>query len=217
MIYGNPDLKSQTSHNFLCICRIYQESLTSLQDIITWYTIVSIPFTAKTPKDKSIPIPTKWILQELTPTFPPSILADSAIVCHTHIFASFMRDGQKKFTDTRPHTATVRIDWGKTLNKIDFNYSLNGRLLSKVKTNIYNDSFNNPSAEQAAGIPGIYDMGSYFLVGNYKRDQYESWAVNNLFDYAGLLLFQLSYHDGNQPDIRTITGYRQAFKNKRQQ
>lgn len=61
----------------------------------------------------------------------------------------FMRDGQKKFTDTRPHTATVRIDWGKTLNKVDFNYSLNGRLLSKVKTNIYNDSFNNPLAWKA--------------------------------------------------------------------
>ncbi len=58
----------------------------------------------------------------------------------------FMHDGQKKFTDTRPHTATVRVDWSKTLDKVDFNYSLNGRVLSKVKTNIYNDSFNNPAA-----------------------------------------------------------------------
>lgn len=45
----------------------------------------------------------------------------------------FMRDGQKKFTDTRPHTATVRVDWGENLDKVDFNYSLNGRILSEVK------------------------------------------------------------------------------------
>ena len=86
MIYGNPDLKSETSNNF-SVSAEYTKSRYNFY-IIIWYTIVSIPFTAKTPKDKSIPIPTKWILQELTPTFPPSILADSAIVCHTHIFMS---------------------------------------------------------------------------------------------------------------------------------
>ena len=50
----------------------------------------------------------------------------------------FMRDGQKKFTDTRPHTATVRIDWGKTLNKVDYKNKNKGRLITKVKTKIKN-------------------------------------------------------------------------------
>ena len=55
-------------------------------------------------------------------------------------------------------------------------------------------------------------MGSYFLVGNYKRNQYESGCKQPVRLCAGLLLFQLSYHNGNQPDIRTITGYRQALQ-----
>ena len=95
-----------------------------------------------------------------------------------------MRDGKKKFTDTRPHTATVRIDWDKTLNKVDFNYSLNGRLLSKVKTNIYNDSFNNPSAgSQAVEYPGYMIWDFTFSLGIIKGINM-NLAVNNLFDYV---------------------------------
>ena len=96
----------------------------------------------------------------------------------------FMRDRQKKFTDTRPHTATVRVDWGENLDKVDFNYSLNGRILSEVKTNVYNDSFNNPAAgSTAVTYPGYMIWDLTFSVGVFKGVNM-NLAINNLFNYV---------------------------------
>ena len=43
----------------------------------------------------------------------------------------FMRDGQMKFSSTRPHSATARIEYGKSWDNYQFNLSTNGRALSK--------------------------------------------------------------------------------------
>ena len=111
------------------------------------------------------------------------IYGNPDLMSYTYIH-EFMRDGQKKFTDTRPHTATVRVDWGENLDKVDFNYSLNGRILSEVKTNVYNDSFNNPAAgSTAVTYPGYMIWDLTFSVGVFKGVNM-NLAINNLFNYV---------------------------------
>lgn len=68
-----------------------------------------------------------------------------ARISYTYIH-EFMRDGQTKLSSTRPHSATVRLEYGKTWDHYDFNLSLDGRALSQVKTNQYTS--NDPNAER---------------------------------------------------------------------
>lgn len=185
MIYGNPDLKSETSHNF-SVSAEYTKSRYNFS-ITGYYNLVHNRINTVYSEDPKGQIYTNTdkmdiagIDANVSAKYPCGL---GYRLSYTYIH-EFMRDGQKKFTDTRPHTATVRIDWGKTLNKVDFNYSLNGRLLSKVKTNIYNDSFNNPSAgSQAVEYPGYMIWDFTFSLGIIKGINM-NLAVNNLFDYV---------------------------------
>ena len=57
-------------------------------------------------------------------------------------------------------------------------------MLSKVKTNVYNDSFNNPSAgSHAATYPGYMIWDLTFSLGVFKGVNM-NLAINNLFDYV---------------------------------
>ena len=56
-----------------------------------------------------------------------------------------------KFSSTRPHSATARIEYGKSWDNYQFNLSLNGRALSKVETNKYVG--NNPDKVELKADP----------------------------------------------------------------
>ena len=185
MIYGNPDLKSETSHNFSVSAEYtknrYNFSVTGYYNLV--HNRINTVYS-EDPKGQIYTNTDKMDIAGIDANISakyPCGLGYRLSYTYSH---EFMRDGQKKFTDTRPHTATVRIDWGKTLNKVDFNYSLNGRVLSKVKTNIYNDSFNNPAAgSQAVEYPGYMIWDLTFSLGIIKGVNM-NLAVNNLFDYV---------------------------------
>ena len=106
----------------------------------------------------------------------------------------FMRDGQMKFSSTRPHSATARIEYGKSWDNYQFNLSLNGRALSKVETNKYVG--NNPD-EGTTGVtyPG-YTMWNLTLTQGIWKGASLNMAVNNIFNYVP------SYYDANSPYTR---------------
>lgn len=219
MIYGNPDLKSETSHNF-SVSAEYTKSRYNFS-ITGYYNLVHNRINTVYSEDPKGQIYTNTdkmdiagIDANVSAKYPCGL---GYRLSYTYIH-EFMRDGQKKFTDTRPHTATVRIDWGKTLNKVDFNYSLNGRLLSKVKTNIYNDSFNNPSAgSQAVEYPGYMIWDFTFSLGIIKGINM-NLAVNNLFDYVpDYYYFNSPTTTGTNLTLGLSLDIDRLFKNKRQQ
>ena len=98
-----------------------------------------------------------------------------------------MRDGQTKLSSTRPHSATVRLEYGKTWDHYDFNLSLDGRALSQVKTNQYTSNDPNAGTEKVT-YPG-YTMWNLTLTQRVWKGINVNMAVNNLFneDYLSVL------------------------------
>lgn len=185
MIYGNPDLKSETSHNF-SLSAEYTKNRYNFS-VTGYYNLVHNRINTVYSDDPKGQIYTNTekvdiagVDANISAKYPCGL---GFRMSYTYIH-EFMRDGQKKFTDTRPHTATVRVDWGENLDKVDFNYSLNGRILSEVKTNVYNDSFNNPAAgSSAVTYPGYMIWDLTFSVGVFKGVNM-NLAINNLFNYV---------------------------------
>ena len=195
-IYGNPDLKPETSHNFQ-VSAEYTRHLFNLT-VGGFYNMVDNRIT------------TAWNTalngQMYTNIGRVNIggieanaswrhrcgagLRLSYIFTHEHV-----RKGEPYTASTRPHTATARFDYTRSWNHYGITASLNGRFLSGVNVDEYT-SVSDYSETQRVHYPA-YTMWRLNVSNHIWRGIDLNIAVDNLFNYVP------KYNYSNSP---TTTG-----------
>ena len=189
MIYGNKDLKSETSHNFSLSAEYtksrYNFTLTSYYNIVR--NRIGTAYSGH--DDNGLP------KQQYINSAKMNIAGTDASVSakypcgfgfrmsYTYLH-EFLEDGAIKTSTTRPHSATTRLEYGKAWNNYKFNLSLNGRALSKVTTNELTGEAENPEkGVTPVTYPG-YMMWDMTLTQGIWRGINLNISVNNLLNYV---------------------------------
>ncbi len=182
MIYGNPDLKSESSHNFSAsgeyTRKYYNVSL------MGYYNLVDNRITTAWSQDLKGML---YINTDHIKIMGLDANASARFPCGFSTRLSYnythekVKKGQPLTSDTRPHTATARFEYGKSWKNYGFNASLNGRFLSKVTTDEY-VSMTDYEETVKVSYPG-YTIWKLSLTQNIGKGVNVTLAVDNLFNY----------------------------------
>ena len=182
MIYGNPDLKPESSHNLLLTGEYnlgrYNFTLSGFYNLVdnrittAWnqeldgmkYTNMAKLRIGGVDANASVKYPCGFGARV------------SYVYTHEHI-----KKGEPLTSSTRPHTATARIEYGKLWKNYGFNVSLNGRVLSKVTTDEYTKTDSYEETERVT-YPS-YTIWNFHLTQHIWRGMNLSLNVENLFNY----------------------------------
>lgn len=192
MIYGNPDLEPETSHNFSLSAEYIRGrwSLTATG----FYNLVDDRITTAWNRQlggmqyvNMAALQVAGAEANAAVKYPCGIgLRFSYVYTYEHI-----RKGEPLTSSTRPHTATARIEYGRDWKNYGFTLSLNGRWLSRVNTDEYTEA---NSYEETARVtyPG-YTLWKLTLTQRIAKGIDLTAAVDNLFNYVP------SYYYSNSP------------------
>lgn len=182
MIYGNPELESETSHNFSLSAEYpaghYNLIFTAFQNLM----------------DNRIT--TVWnqalngmVYANMSPMSVCGLEANISVNCEFGLSASLsyaytyekMIDGTPLMTMTRPHAATVRVEYGKEWKKYEFSCILSGRLLSELTTEEY---VSMTSYEQTVKQTyPAYMIWKLTLLQRIYKGANLTMSIDNLFNY----------------------------------
>ncbi|MDE6445739.1 MAG: TonB-dependent receptor [Alistipes sp.] len=192
MIYGNPELKSETSHNF-SLSAEYIRGRWSLTATGFYNLVDNRIATAWNRQLNGMQYVNMAALQvagaeaNAAVKYPCGIgMRLSYVYTYEHI-----RKGQPLTSSTRPHTATARIEYGRDWKRYGFNLALSGRWLSRVETDEYTSAASYEETERVR-YPG-YTMWKLTLSQRIARGIDLTAAVDNLFNYVP------SYYYNNSP------------------
>ncbi len=198
MIYGNPDLRPETSHNFQ-ISAEYTRSLFNFT-LGGFYNLVDDRIT------------TAWSQalkgQVYTNIGRVNIAGLEANLswrhrCGAGTRLSYMythehvRHGEPYTASTRPHTATIRLDYGHKWGWYGLNMALNGRVLSAVDVDEYT-SITSYEETERVHYPA-YTMWKLLLTHSVWRGVTVNMTVDNLFNYVP------KYYYSNSPTTNGTT------------
>lgn len=198
MIYGNENLKPETSHNFSLSAEYIRGrySLTATG----FYNLVDHRITTAWNQSLSgmqyvnmADLKVAGAEADFAAKYPCGIgFRFSYVYTYEHI-----RKGEPLTSSTRPHTATARVEYGRDWKNYGFNVALNGRVLSSVTTDEYTSA---NSYEQTVRVtyPG-YTIWKLTLSQRIARGIDLTAAVDNLFDYVP------SYYYSNSPSTTGTT------------
>ena len=182
MIYGNPDLRPETSHNFNLaaeytknhynltlmgfhnrvsdrITTVWSQALGGMvYDNMQPLTISGIDFSAAARWDIGLRLKLSYI--------------------YTH---ENLNEGDLHTSSTRPHTATVRLEYGKDWKNYGFNVALSGRVLSALTCDEYT-SLTDLTETERVTYPG-YMIWKLSLLQRIGRAANLTATVDNLFNY----------------------------------
>lgn len=198
MIYGNPDLKSETSHNFSLSAEYtkgrYNLTVTGFYNLVddrittAWSNALKGMFYTNISQVKIAGIDAN-----ASAKYPCGISARLSYA-YTH---EYIKRGEPYISATRPHTATARIEYDKKLKNYSFNIALNGRFLSEVNTEEYTS---NTSYEQTEKVTyPSYMIWKLSLTQKIWKGINVTAAVDNLFNYVP------SYYYNNSPSTPGTT------------
>ncbi|WP_455593354.1 TonB-dependent receptor [Bacteroides sp.] len=198
MIYGNPDLKAETSHNFSLSAEYtksrYNFTVTGFYNLVdnristAWSNALKGMFYTNMSQVKIVGVDANAAVR-----YPCGISARlSYAYTHEHI-----KKGEPFTSQTRPHTATARLEYDKKWNNYSFNLALNGRYLSKVTTDEYTSS--TSYEETVEKTYPAYTMWKLTLSQKVWKGISVSIAVDNLFNYVP------SYYYNNSPSTTGTT------------
>lgn len=198
MIYGNPDLKAETSHNFSLSAEYtkgrYNLTVTGFYNMVdnritaAWsdalkgqvYTNISNIDIAGAEANASVKYPCG--------------LGARLSYAYTH---EHIKKKEPVISQTRPHTATARLEYDKKWKNYAFNIALNGRFLSKVNTEEYTS---NTSYEETQKVTyPSYMIWKLTLSQKIWKGMNLTLAVDNLFDYVP------SHYYNNSPSTTGTT------------
>lgn len=195
-IYGNPDLKPETSNNFQLSAEYSRRRLN--MTVGGFCNLVDNRIT------------TAWSQalngQLYTNIGRVNIAGVDANLswrhaCGAGIRLSYMythehvRRGEPYTSSTRPHTATVRLDYSRNWKDYALSVALNGRVLSAVTVDEYT-SLTDYSETSAVHYPA-YTMWRLNMTHTFRKAISVTLAVDNLFNYVP------KYYYNNSP---TTTG-----------
>lgn len=198
MIYGNPDLKSETSHNFSLSAEYikgrYNLTVTGFYNLVddrittAWSNALKGMFYTNISQMKI-----SGVDANASAKYPCGISARlSYAYTHEHI-----KKGEPYISSTRPHTATARIEYDKKWKKYAFNIALNGRFLSEVNTEQYTSNTSYEETEKVT-YPS-YMIWKLSLTQKIGKGINVTAAVDNLFNYVP------SFYYNNSPSTTGTT------------
>lgn len=183
MIYGNEDLKPESSQNF----SLSAEYLKSRYNVTLtgYFNLVDNRIT--TVWDQTLG---GMVYSNIAQMNISGLNADAAAkypcgldvrlsYAYTHVH---IPKGEPYFSSTRPHTATAKIDYGKDWKNYGFDMTLSGGVLSRVTTDEYVD-YENPDAGVNSTTYPAYTIWKLNLSQRVHRGIRVNATVDNLFNY----------------------------------
>ncbi|MCM1521025.1 MAG: TonB-dependent receptor [Muribaculaceae bacterium] len=198
MIYGNPDLKPETSHNFQLsaeytrrllnfniggFCNLVDNRITT-----AWSQALKGQLYTNIGRVNIAGIDANLSWRHTC----GAGTRISYIYTHEHV-----RHGEPYTSSTRPHTATIRLDYAKNWKNYGLMVALNGRLLSGVTVDEYT-SMTEYSETEEVHYPG-YTMWKLNMTHTFLRGLDVTMAVDNLFNYVP------KYYYNNSPTTNGTT------------
>jgi outer membrane receptor for ferrienterochelin and colicins len=198
MIYGNPDLKPESSHNFQlsgeytwralnfnvgAFCNLVDNRITTAwSQAMKGMLYTNVDRIDIGGVDANLSWRSSWGLGTRL----------SYIYTHEKV-----KRGNPYTSSTRPHTATARIDYGRTFKNYGFNVALNGRFLSKVNVDEYTSTTSYEETQRVT-YPA-YMIWKLNITQNIWRGIALNVAVDNLFNYVP------KYYYSNSPTTNGAT------------
>lgn len=198
MIYGNPELKAESSHNFSLSaeyiknrCNVTVTGFCNLVDNrITTAWNQELKGMVYTNMAK---LRISGVDANASVKYPCGISARlSYAYTHEHI-----KKGEPLTSSTRPHTATARLEYDKRWKNYGFNIALNGRFLSKVTTDEYTSS--TSYEETVERTYPAYTIWKLTLSQKIAKGINVLLAIDNLFNYVP------DYYYSNSPSTTGTT------------
>lgn len=183
MIYGNKDLEPEQSQNFSVSAEYtkgrYNAIVTGFYNIVENRIITVWSEALKGMVYTNMaPLKVSGIDANLSARYPCGI---SARVSYTFTYEK-IRKGEPLTSQTRPHSATAKLDYGRDWSKYGFNIALTGRILSKVDTDVYT-SLTNYEETVRQTYPS-YTMWKLTLSQRIWNGINVNATVDNLFNYV---------------------------------
>lgn len=182
MIYGNPDLEPEESHNFSLsaeyMSRRYNLTVTG------YYNLVDNRITTAWSEALKGQLYTNMApLQVAGVDLNFSAAYDFGLkyrISYTYTHERIEK-GQPMTSSTRPHSATVKIEYGKDWRTYGFDVALTGRLMSAVTSDVYT-SLTDYTQTESQTYPG-YTMWKLSIAQRIWHGIRLNAVIDNLFNY----------------------------------
>ena len=198
MIYGNPDLKPESSHN-LSLSAEYMKGNHNLT-VTGFYNIVDNRITTAWNQALGGQVYTNMSRLQVMGV---DANASGKYRCGISWRLSYaytyehIKKGEPMLSDTRPHTATARIAYDKDWNNYGLSVALTGRYLSKLTTDVYTEMTSYEQTEKQT-YPG-YTIWKLSFAQRVWKGINITLAVDNLFNYRP------DYYYSNSPSTTGTT------------
>lgn len=198
MIYGNPDLKPESSHNF-SLSAEYMKGNHNLT-VTGFYNIIDNRITTAWNQALGGQVYTNMSRLQVAGV---DANASGKYRCGISWRLSYaytyehIKKGEPMLSATRPHTATARIAYDKDWNNYGLSVALTGRYLSKLTTDVYTEMTSYEQTEKKT-YPG-YTIWKLSFAQRVWKGINITLAVDNLFNYRP------DYYYSNSPSTTGTT------------
>lgn len=198
MIYGNPDLKPESSHNF-SLSAEYMKRNHNLT-VTGFYNIIDNRITTAWNQALGGQVYTNMSRLQVAGV---DANASGKYRCGISWRLSYaytyehIKKGEPMLSATRPHTATARIAYDKDWNNYGLSVALTGRYLSKLTTDVYTEMTSYEQTEKHT-YPG-YTIWKLSFAQRVWKGINITLAVDNLFNYRP------DYYYSNSPSTTGTT------------
>ena len=198
MIYGNPDLKPESSHN-LSLSAEYMKGNHNLT-VTGFYNIVDNRITTAWNQALGGQVYTNMSRLQVMGV---DANASGKYRCGISWRLSYaytyehIKKGEPMLSATRPHTATARIAYDKDWNNYGLSVALTGRYLSKLTTDVYTEMTSYEQTEKQT-YPG-YTIWKLSFAQRVCKGINITLVVDNLFNYRP------DYYYSNSPSTTGTT------------
>lgn len=199
MIYGNPDLKAESSHNFSLSAEYLQGRHTFTA--AAFYNLVSNKITTAWNKELAGQVYTNMSNMQVAGAEVNASgryrfgLSWRLSYAYTY---EYIPSGQPLLSSTRPHTATARIAYDKDWKNYGISVALSGRALSQMTADVYTAITSYEQTEKQT-YPA-YTIWKLSFIQRIWKGINLTMAVDNLFNYRP------EYYYSNSPVTTGITG-----------
>lgn len=182
MIYGNPDLEPESSEN-LSLSAEYNRKYFSAS-VSGFYNFVDNRITTVWNDElrgmvytNMGPMQVRGVDISVSTRMPFGL---GARLAYTYTNEA-IRSGDPLVSQTRPHSATARIDYSKSWKNYGFNIAISGRILSDVTTEVYTSA--TDYEETAMQTYPAYTIWKLTLSQDIWKGIHINVIIDNLFNY----------------------------------